>query len=93
MKTINLSKVTFKPSLAGPEITQDVHKEVAEAIYQNATTLAQHVFAQKLFEADGDLEVSKEELGFVKDSLKGFKYFVQEGILKAIGEQGDGTEG
>lgn len=93
MKTINLSNVAFKPTLAGPTISQDVHKEVAEAIYQNATTLAQHVFAQKLFEADGDLEISKEELGFIKDSLKGFKYFVQEGILKAIGEQGDGAEG
>ena len=93
MKTINLSNVTFRPSLAGPEITENVYKDVAEAVYQNATTLAQHVFAQKLFGADGELEVSKEELDFIKSSLKGFKYFFQESILKAIGEGSDGTEG
>lgn len=92
MKTINLSNVTFRPTLAGPEITQDVYKDVAEAIYQNATTLAQHVFAQRLFGAGGEIEVSNDELGFIKASLKGFKYFFQESILKAIGEGSDGTE-
>lgn len=89
-KTINLSSLTFKPTIAGPEITQDLHKEIAEAIYQNARNLAQHSFALRLYESTGELEVSKEEIGFIKEILGGFIYFAQEAILKAIGD--DGTE-
>lgn len=85
-KTINLTAITFKPTLAGPEITQDLHTEIAEAIYQNAVKLAQHSFALRLYESNGEIEASDEEIGFIKDILPGFRYFVQEAILKAIGE-------
>jgi len=81
---INLTSVTFKPSLSGPEITENLQKTVAESIYQNATTLAQHSFAQRLFEADGEVEASEEEVKFIKEVLPGYKYFVQEAILKVI---------
>ena len=87
---INLTKVTFKPTIAGPEITQDLHKEIAEGIYQNASTLAAHSFALKLYDSDGEIEASEEDIKHIEDILPGFKYFVQEAILKAIGK--DKTE-
>lgn len=86
MAKINLTAVTFKPSLEGPEVTENLQKNVAEAVYQNAQNLAQHSFAQRLYEADGEIEVTDEEIGFIKGVLSGYKYFVQEGILKALGE-------
>ena len=86
MSKINLTAIRLKPTIAGPEITQDLHKDVAEAIYQNATRLAEHSFALRLYEADGDIEASPEEIKFIKAVLPGFRYFAQEAILKAIGE-------
>ena len=86
MKKINLTAITFKPSLGGQEVTENLQKNIAEAIYQSANSLAQHSFAQRLYEAEGEIEASEEEVGFIKGILSGYKYFVQEGILKALGE-------
>lgn len=83
-KTIDLTKITLRPTIAGPEITQDLSKEIAEAIYQNANTLAVSEFARKLYHAEGEIEVTDEEIGFIKNILPGFRYFAQEAILKAI---------
>lgn len=57
-KKITLNALTFRPTLAGPEVTQDLHREIAEAIYQNAATLAQHSFALRLYESDGTVEAT-----------------------------------
>lgn len=84
---INLTALTFKPTIAGPEITKDLHKDIAEAIYQSASTLAEHSFALRLYQSDGEIEATKEEIGFIKAILPGFRYFVQDAILKAIEEQ------
>lgn len=86
MKTINLTAVSFQPTLAGAEVTENLQKVVAEAIYQNAKTLAEDEFARKLYKADGEVEASDEEIGYVKAVIGGFKYFVQAAILKALGE-------
>lgn len=87
-RKINLTNLTFKPTISGAAITEDLHKAIAEAIYQNATTLSAHAFALKLYEAEGDIEVSDSDIKHIKDVLPGFKYFAQEAILKAIGENG-----
>ena len=84
---INLTTLTLKPTIAGPEITQDLHKEIAEAIYQNASTLAEHSFALRLYQSDGEIEATDKEVGFIKAMLPGFRYFVQDAILKAIEER------
>lgn len=82
---INLTKVTFKPTIAGQEVTQDLHKEIAETIYQNANTLAAHKFALALYDAEGEIEVTEEDIKHIKSVLPGFKYFAQEAILKELG--------
>lgn len=83
---INLTALTFKPTIAGPEVTKDLHKDIAEAIYQQASTLAAHKFALRLYDADGDIEVSAEDIKYIKAALPGYKYYVQEAVLKIIGE-------
>ena len=83
-KTINLKQISLRPTIAGPEVVQDLSKEVAEAIYQNAATLAQHSFALRLYESDDAIEATDEEIKFIKDILPGFRYFAQDAILKAI---------
>ena len=86
-KVIDLSKVTFKPTIAGQEVTVDMHKEIAESIYQNASGVAAHSFALKLYESDGKIEASEEEIAFIKNEIKNFRYFAQIGVLKALGEK------
>ena len=81
---INLKEITFKPTIAGPETTLDLHKDIAEAIYQSATTLAQHSFALRLYESDGELEADDQEVGFVKAAIKTFRWAAQEAILKNL---------
>ena len=67
---VNLTAVTFKPSLAGPEVTENLQKNVADAIYQSASNLAQDEFARRLYNAEGEVEASEEEVGFIRGSRR-----------------------
>lgn len=85
MKTIDLTHITFRPSLLGPEVTQDLHVEIAEAIYQNATTLAEHSLALRLYEKGGEpVEVSDDDVKVIRKAIASFRYCAQEAINKAI---------
>jgi hypothetical protein len=85
MKTIDLTHITFRPSLIGPEVTQDLHVEIAEAIYQNATTLAEHSLALRLYEKGGEpVEVSDDDVKVIRKAIAPFRYCAQEAINKAI---------
>lgn len=86
-RVIDLSKVAMKPTIGGPEITMDMHQQVAEAIYQNTASAGPHSFALRLYESSGKIEATEEEIGFIKNELSGFRYFAQLGILKALGEK------
>ena len=96
MKTIDLTHITFRPSLIGPEVTQDLHVEIAEAIYQNATTLAEHSLALRLYEKGGEpveviatgepqtVEISDDDVKVIRKAIAPFRYCAQEAINKAI---------
>ena len=85
---INLTQITFRPSLAGPEMTQDLHKDVAEAVYQSATTCAAHSLALRIFEkGDADVEVSPEEADIIRNSIGNWHYFAQEAVLKELNKE------
>ena len=85
MKTSDLTHITFRPSLIGPEVTQDLHVEIAEAIYQNATTLAEHSLALRLYEKGGEpVEVSDDDVKVIRKAIAPFRYCAQEAINKAI---------
>jgi hypothetical protein len=84
MKTIDLTQITFKPSLAGQPKTVDFHKDVAEIIYRSAVTLARDSFAHRLFESDGKIEASDEEVGFIREAAQSFIWDAQKEILKRI---------
>jgi len=81
---INLTQVTLKPTIAGPEVTKNLTREVAEAIYQDAKTLAATSFALRLFNAEGEIEISEEEKGFIETAIRMFKYWVQAPILDML---------
>ena len=69
----------------GPEVTQDLHKDVAEAVYQNATTCAAHALALRIFEhGSDDVEVSDEEKEIIRKSIVQWRYFAQEAIFKIL---------
>ena len=82
---INLTKITFRPSLTGPELTQDLHRDVAEAVYQAATTCAAHSLALRIFDhGDADVEVSEEEKEIIRNAITNWHYFVQEAVIKIL---------
>lgn len=84
MKKIDFTSVAIKPTLGGPEIKENIGKVLAEVIYQKATTIAESSFAHRLYEAKGEIEVSEEEIEFIKTVLPNFFYWLQEAILAVI---------
>lgn len=82
--TINLTKLKVRPTIAGPEIEQDLTMTVAEAIYANCSSLAEMKFALKLSEAKGDIEISEAEAGYIRKALASFKFWAQLPIIEQL---------
>lgn len=86
MKTINLTAVSLRPTLTAPAIEQNMAKEIGDAIYRNSKSITELRFGEKLYDSSGDIEVSDEEIGFIKAILPGFFFWAQEAINKILEE-------
>ena len=83
---INFADIKFRPSLfevAAP--IKDFNKQLANSIWQQKD-IAAGKFALRLFD-NPEIEVSKEEVGFIKEALGGFVQWVGVAVLEALGEE------
>lgn len=81
---INLSKLTVRPSIAGPEVEQDLTMAVAEAVYANCASLAEMKFALRLSEAKGEVEISGDEAAYIRKAVASFRFWAQLPILEQL---------
>lgn len=83
--TVDFSQLEIQQSLFAPPVKKDLQKEVADAIWQRASSVAESSFAHRLFDATpGPIELSEEEIAWVRKSLMGrYQWFVQA-VNKAI---------
>lgn len=85
--TADFTQIKCKPSLLGPECTQDFSAALAEALYQNARHAVEANLSLKVLNAKGPVELSAEEADFIRAVVPGvFLFWAQEAILAAIGE-------
>lgn len=84
-------KVSFKnlevrSTLNGAVEKADLTKIVAEAVYQNAANFNQHKLAHRIYDTEGEVELSDADVKAIKDAIASYKFFVQKPILEALGE-------
>lgn len=79
-------KVKAQPSLMVEAREIDFTKEVANAIWQTAKGCAEADFALKLFNSNGEIEVTDEQRGFIRNAVAGFAWWAKKPILEAMGE-------
>jgi hypothetical protein len=85
-KTINLAAVMLRPSLMKPEQEMNVSKGIGDAIYNKSHSIAELRFGERLYDSEGPVEVSDEEITMIKAVLTDFPAWVQEPVLKLLGE-------
>lgn len=84
---LNLTKLKIKPTLKGEAVEQDLTAVVAEAIYSNCASLAEMKFAIRLSDTKGDIDITKEEVAFIRKALPAFRYWVQMPILEQLNDE------
>lgn len=87
MKKINLTAVTCRPDLFGDPKTLNLGKDLGNLIHFNAQDIDVMRFGDRLFDAQGELEVTDAELDIIRTHLRFLKAWAQEpinSILKAL---------
>lgn len=83
MKTVDLSKVEIQ-LLDGSTIEQNMAKELAEVIFQNTQSIAEHAFCMELYK-NPVIELTEENKAIVeKYTRQYFKAFVQVAVNKLL---------
>ncbi len=79
-------KLLVRASLSDKETEVDLTQPIAEAVYQSATTFGQHKLAHRIAEGGGGIDLTDEEVAFIKTAISGFHFYAQKPILEALGE-------
>lgn len=86
MKKVDLSKVKLK-MLDGSEIEHNVAKELAEVIFQNTQSIAEHAFCMELYK-DPVIELTEENKTIIEKYIQQyFKAFVQVAVNTLLTKQ------
>lgn len=85
-KTINLAAVTARPSLFEDAKTVNLARDLGNIIYFNASTIPDLRFGERLFDSEGEIEVTDEELQLIKNAVPSLLAWAQEAVNKIIGE-------
>jgi len=83
METIDLSRLEIE-WVDGSKKEPDIHKEAANIIFANASSIVEHLFAIELFK-NPVVELTDENRRILVKFLTpdfGFAYFIKEAILK-----------
>ena len=85
-RTINLTAVTARPSLFEEPKTVNLARDLGNIIHFNATTIPEMRFGDRLFDSEGEIEVTDEEIKLIKSAIPSLLAWAQEAVLKIIGE-------
>ena len=87
MLKVNLTAVPAQQSLkAGKVELFNVAKEIGDYIYQNTQDPEEFKFAIRLFNTEGEIELTDVELEIVEKACGVFPFWLQTGIASVISE-------
>ena len=84
MKKINFQKLAVRRALADNSTTEiDISKALADLSYTKMSGMTAHTLAHKLFETNGEVELSEEETNII---LRAVETFAVPFIIDAVRE-------
>lgn len=87
---VNLTQVMVKPSLKLEEpVALNVGKELAEIIYSSSKTLEHTLFAERLYKAEGEIEVSETERQLMLSHIDTFMYWARKPLTDILEGKGE----
>ncbi len=88
MKTINFKRFEMPTDVKDISSIQiaDVRKDAANQIYRNGTTIEEKRLAEKIYDSDGEIELSDEEAFLLETVSKrsAFNLPFQDAVSKAL---------
>lgn len=93
MAKIDLTEIPVQFSIEGPIQKTNFFKPIGDTIYRHANSVKMDEFAKRLYHAEGPIEVSEEELDWIRTiGLSEHAYFVCEAVLKALPAKDEGKK-
>lgn len=85
MAQIDLTQVPAQFSIDGPIQKTNFFKMIGDTIYRHAISVKMDEFAKRLYHAEGPVEVSEEELEWIRTiGLSECAYFIREAVTKLL---------
>lgn len=87
-----MKKINFKDFKMFTDISQsntiqsDVSRELADTIYKNAHGIMAHDLAFRIYKSEGEIEMSNEEVEFIKNFLQNSTPLLQDSFLANLKE-------
>jgi len=84
---VNFTQLKCRPQLKGEEIKVNFGQQIGEAIYQQAKSLKDVKLANRIYDAEGEIELTDDEKAVVKTAAENFLWWAKYAILSTIGEE------
>lgn len=83
MKQVNFRDIVIE-DIRGEKVKADFHEVLGNQLYMQGADIKECELGRKIFFAEGDVELSDEEIKTVSNAVQQWRYIAKTAIMKAL---------
>ncbi len=83
MKKVNFCEIIIE-DIRGEKVKADFHEVLGNQLYMQGADIKECELGRKIFFADGEVELTDEEVKTVINAVQSWRYVAKTAILKAL---------
>ena len=83
MKKVNFREIVSE-DIRGEKVKADFHEVLGNQLYMQGADIKECELGRKIFFAEGDVELSDEEIKTVSNAVQQWRYIAKTAIMKAF---------
>ena len=83
MKKVNFRDIVIE-DIRGEEVKADFHEVLGNQLYMQGADIKECELGRKIFFAEGDVELSDEDVKTVSNAVQQWRYIAKTAIMKAL---------
>ena len=83
MKQVNFREIVIE-DIRGEKVKADFHEVLGNQLYMQGADIKECELGRKIFFAEGEVELSDEEIKTVSNAVQQWRYIAKTAIMKAL---------
>ena len=83
MKKVNFREIALE-DIRGEKVKADFHEVLGNQLYMQGRDIKECELGRKIFFAEGEVELSDEEIKTVSNAVQQWRYIAKTAIMKAL---------